>query len=313
MVNNNQFLNNKGEHPQIRKHKVLFLNINGVLQPGGSQKRFAYDLDALKKYFVGIDKRYESIDKYDLGAVYFDWDLTSVALLKALLEETGTNIIISGEWNRSKNLSQIKLLFAIHGLDKYIEDYNPITEEERDTYDKKEAINKYLATHKVDYYAVVDDDSLFCYGEKMRNVKIPIKYPDFEYLKEALSFKSIKENQNTITIRNEETEITLEYTVDESDGALNIRIVNCNNHFYHRHIDSNDRATMLLIRAQRLLEYSLNYLINKIESPLYFIDFGIYNSIFFEDININARRKLEFDSNNCLCYESESLQNKMHM
>lgn len=63
-------------------------------------------------------------------------------------------------------------------------------------------------------------------------------------------------------------------------------------------------------------EISFSMTINEgsiIESPLYVIDFKIYNSIFFEDLNINAKRKLEFDSDNCLCYESESLQNKMHM
>lgn len=311
MFNMDIFLRNKKDLSQLREHKVLFLDIDGVLQPGYSQNRFAYDLEALKKYFVSIDSRYETIDEYDLGAVCFDWDFTSVALLKALLEETGTSVIISSNWIMSNNLSQLKLLFKIHGLDKYIEDCCIAPEE--DIYNKEEAINNYLASHKVDYSAVVDDDLLSCFGEKMRKTKGTIKYQDFLYLKEALSTKLIKEDQNTITIRNRNAEITLEYTVDESNGTLNISIVNCNDHFNHRLIDSNERATMLLKKNQQLLEYSLNCLINKIKKPLYVIDFGSYNSIFFEDLNINVKRKQGFDNSNCLYYESEFLEKEMHM
>ena len=311
MFISDNFLKNKKNFAQLGKHIILFLDIDGVLQPCSSQNRFDYDLDALKKYFVSIDARYETIDKYDLGAVCFDWNLTSVALLKALLEETGARIIISSNWITSKNLAQLKLLFKIHGLDKYIEGCCEVPEE--DIYIKEEAINNYLMSHKVDYYAVVDDDLLSCFGEKMRKTKGAIKYQDFLYLKEALSIKIIKEDQNTITISNRSAEITLEYTVDESNSTLNIKVVNYNNRFNHRFIDSNDRATMLLTKNQQLLEYSLNYLINKIKKPLYAIDFGNYNSIFFEDLNINAKRNHSFDSDNCLYYESEFLEKKMQM
>ena len=64
---------------------VIFLDIDGVLQPHGRQERFNHDLEALR---VQLAARYQNddyltMDRYDLGAVYYDWDKAAVERLRA--------------------------------------------------------------------------------------------------------------------------------------------------------------------------------------------------------------------------------------
>ncbi len=138
---------------------VVFLDIDGVLQPCSSQKRFDHDLiqtraDIAEK--MG-DSRYLELDKYDVAAVYYDWHKKAVENLRRLLEDCGAEIVISSDWKRSKSLEQLKLLFGIHGLDSYITGMVP--------YDfhtlKKDEIGAYLEAHPgLNSYVVLDDLSM---------------------------------------------------------------------------------------------------------------------------------------------------------
>jgi hypothetical protein len=107
--------------------KVIFLDIDGVLQPVCSQKRFRYDLDQLRKDLANKfkDEEYLTLDKYDLGAIYYDWDKEAVNLLKQLCEKTGAKIVISSNWKDFADLSRFKKYFKIHGLDDYVVGVTP--------------------------------------------------------------------------------------------------------------------------------------------------------------------------------------------
>ena len=139
-----------------KERHVVFLDIDGVLQPCSSQKRFDHNLiqtraDIAEK--MG-DSRYLELDKYDVAAVYYDWHKKAVENLRRLLEECGAEIVISSDWKRSKSLEQLKLLFGIHGLDSYITGMVP--------YDfhtlKKDEIGAYLEAHPgLNSYVVLDD------------------------------------------------------------------------------------------------------------------------------------------------------------
>lgn len=284
--------------------KILFMDIDGVLQPIGNQKRFRHDLKALHNHFISINKKYENIDRFDLGAVYFDWDLQSVAFLKVLLEETKTSVVLLSGWRNDYSLEEIKLLFAIHGLDQYILDCCQSDSNNRD-YTKEMAINDYLSTHKVDCAAVVDDCALLSFGEKMRTTRNYIRHSDYLYLVEALSSKTIIEKENTIRISNKETEIVFEYSTTEDGQETNIRILFAE--FSHRWPDNDEQGTLKLFNSKPLLEFSLNYLIKRFKTPFLNVHFGSFNSLYFEDLCINAI-PLDKKYDNCISYRSETYE-----
>ena len=62
--------------PETIRRRVIFLDIDGVLQPPSRQTRFKHDLEELRRSLAERfdDETYLSMDKYDLGAVYHDWD-----------------------------------------------------------------------------------------------------------------------------------------------------------------------------------------------------------------------------------------------
>lgn len=134
--------------------KIIFLDIDGVLQPD-TRKRFDHDLDALKQQLIAQNKEFETLDKYDLGAVYFDWDKTAVALRKKLCETTGVRFVISSDWRFGKDLKKLRLLFSIHNLGEYVFDTLPTGKTNRH---RSEEIQVYLNEHE-DFgrFVIIDD------------------------------------------------------------------------------------------------------------------------------------------------------------
>ena len=119
------------ERNERSERRVIFLDIDGVLQPGVNESRFKHDMDALKEELARKyhEPAYLELDKYDVAAVYYDWDAEAVSRLKHLIEETKAEIVLSSDWRHSKNLEQMKLLFRIHDLDGYLTELLPGTKE----------------------------------------------------------------------------------------------------------------------------------------------------------------------------------------
>lgn len=91
------------------------------------QNAFNHDLkDTVKKIAEKYnDKIYLTMDPYDIGAVYYDWDDKAIQLLKDCLDEASAKIVISSGWRDFKNEEKLKALFKIHDLDSYIIDVLP--------------------------------------------------------------------------------------------------------------------------------------------------------------------------------------------
>ena len=131
--------------------KVVFLDIDGVLQPD-TQYRFQHDLDQLKQDHILINPEFETIDKYDLGAVVHDWVPNSVQLLTQLLEDTGAKIVISSAWRTGKTVRYLQLLFSVYNLDVYVVGKTPELRYRGDE------IAAYLQENpEIDQYVIIDD------------------------------------------------------------------------------------------------------------------------------------------------------------
>jgi hypothetical protein len=105
-----------------KTRRVIFLDIDGVLQPHGQQDRFDHDLEQLRKDLAGKynNDEYLEMDRYDLGAVYYDWDKKAVERLRKLCVDVPAEIIISSDWRRYSPLSRLKDYFRLHDLDRYV-------------------------------------------------------------------------------------------------------------------------------------------------------------------------------------------------
>ncbi len=179
---------------------VLFLDIDGVLQPTWSQKRFDYDLDALQKEMAEFfnDEGYLKMDKYDIAAVFYDWDFVSIGYLKKFLIDFNADIVLHSSWINHSNLANLKRLFRIHQLDDYLVDLTEKNSGYRDdgtSRSKVLVIDEYLEKHpEIDRYAIIDDDrSLAKLGD--RYVYAPNKIDEETYIKlrEAIWKKDTEE------------------------------------------------------------------------------------------------------------------------
>jgi len=114
----------KGDSVVENCEKIIFLDIDGVLQGYGNGQRFERlesipDLQKELSDKHGVD--YVAYDKYDIGAVYYDWDPHAISLIKKMLLATGAKIVISSDW-RIHGLQRMKDFFRLHGLHEYVVD-----------------------------------------------------------------------------------------------------------------------------------------------------------------------------------------------
>ena len=137
---------------------VIFLDIDGVLQPPSEQTRFQHDLEQLRRSLADRfgDETYLGMDKYDLGAVSYDWDSEAVERLRALCKDFGAGIVISSDWRRSKSTRQLRALFRLHDLHHYVTDK---TEETGGApHYRAGEVKEYVDSHpEIERFVIIDD------------------------------------------------------------------------------------------------------------------------------------------------------------
>lgn len=144
---------------------VVFLDIDGVLQPTYNKKRFDHDLEKTAQYIYEKynDPIYLQIDHHDLGAVYYDWSYLAVGALREIIENTHSYIVLHSSWIYAHSLENLQALFKLYDLDQFIIDVA------KDKYlNKIDAIHDYLNKHQdIENYVVIDDDPylLKAFGE----------------------------------------------------------------------------------------------------------------------------------------------------
>ena len=171
MNKNIMFIDNiKGKYTNIdedilsgKKKNIVFLDIDGVIQPYNNSYRFNHSMKDTIEYLVNRynDNIYKTMDIYDVCAAYYDWDEVALGYLKKALYHTNSQIVIHSGWKESNTLEQLKALFRFYGFDDYIID-------SCSKGDKIRVINEYLEEHKdeINNYIIIDDaDMTEYFGE----------------------------------------------------------------------------------------------------------------------------------------------------
>lgn len=141
---------------------IVFLDIDGVLQPYDSENRFYEINKKVKELVKNLSLKYNTdfskYSVYDILAVYYDWNIDAVNRLKYVLDETDSKIIISSDWRSSKDIHKMRDLLKIKDLDKYwladniiIKDGNSLVE------NRVLEINDSLKRYPIDNYVILDD------------------------------------------------------------------------------------------------------------------------------------------------------------
>ena len=136
---------------------VIFLDIDGVLQPTSSQKRFEHDLVALRESLAErFGAEYREVNEYDLGAVVHDWHPGAVARLHALCDDHDAKIVVSSDWRQQRSVAQLQALFRIHDLHHLVVDRT--SDPQGAPHYRAGEVKQYLDTHPgIDRFVIIDD------------------------------------------------------------------------------------------------------------------------------------------------------------
>ena len=156
-------------------NKILFLDINGVIEPLSNEK-FDLTFDEFEKLNEKLEKEqginYRKYSKYLIKSVCYYWDKEALKQLKRIVDKTGAKIVISSYW-KLNGIQAMKDFLAIYNLGEYVVDVTP--DVYRDKIDSKpyerifkQPINdrsleilEYLKTHdKIEDYIALDDRNL---------------------------------------------------------------------------------------------------------------------------------------------------------
>lgn len=141
---------------------IVFLDIDGVLQPYNAEFRFLnLDRNIIKKLSNEYNTDYSIYEFDDVIAAYYDWDEQAISRLKYILDQTSSKIIVSSDWRRANAIYKVRDLLKIQHLDNYWFSDNIIiskdVEKDKSVRRAKEIENS-LKIYNIDNYVVLDDD-----------------------------------------------------------------------------------------------------------------------------------------------------------
>lgn len=138
---------------------IVFLDIDGVLQPYDAEMRFmSVDKSIIKELSEKFDTDYNKYNFYDVCAVYYDWKQEAVDRLKYILDETNSKIIISSDWRNKFLPDKMKDLLKIQFLDQYYLADTPIFIKFHSIpQTRSEEIRSSIKEYNINNFVVLDD------------------------------------------------------------------------------------------------------------------------------------------------------------
>ncbi|MBQ8707218.1 MAG: hypothetical protein IJ523_03925 [Succinivibrionaceae bacterium] len=167
--------------PDAGKKNIVFLDIDGVLQPYGSQLRFEHSKELTMEMLRNKYPR-ELVDEgenYDILAAYYDWDEDALDSVARLCRRNGARIVLHSSWIDCSSVERLRLFFELHGMGDCVLDAcrSHFREPDRDSFYERKArqyglggiekekqviILDWLEEHagQVQNYVVIDDSDL---------------------------------------------------------------------------------------------------------------------------------------------------------
>ena len=137
--------------------KVLFLDIDGVINTVGAELGF--------RYCYGLQESYPRSEKHKQK---FFFDPACLYYLREIVKETGCKIVISSTWRLGATIEEMKSWFECPEIKDAIIDKTPIFHpdthpllvDRRGRLQRGEEIKAWLDAHpEATHYAILDDDS----------------------------------------------------------------------------------------------------------------------------------------------------------
>ena len=144
--------------------RVVFLDIDGVLQPHWAEERWNHSFDETIDNLVEEHSNdiYRHMDRYDVAAARWDWDEGAVENIRCLCEQAGAVIMVESDWREYNDENQMRALLAIWGLDEYYVG-NTVSGPYGARVSKDESIRDYVEQHvdELASYVIIDDNPVF--------------------------------------------------------------------------------------------------------------------------------------------------------
>jgi hypothetical protein len=137
--------------------KIIFLDIDGVLQPHGSQLRFKHRLEDERAELAKTLPVYASMCAYDIGACRYDWEPSAVNYLQRLCQECDADIVISSDWKVfNKRIEMLQALFRFYDLHERV---IAMTENVPHSNERVDDIKKYVDDNinEISHFVILDD------------------------------------------------------------------------------------------------------------------------------------------------------------
>ena len=138
--------------------KVIFLDIDGVLN---SNDFFASNHQDVVAFYKGHESCWNNIN-VSIKRQMMDIDFDKLKILKSVIDETHAKVVVTSSWKKMHIYPYIVNEFNKLGI--------PIIGHTNDNgSDRGMGIKRYLLTHKVDEYVIIDDDIFDDYDDEIMN------------------------------------------------------------------------------------------------------------------------------------------------